>query len=129
MNAKFDDGAVGLTAVVSVQGGLDATNAALFEAHCKKRLASLVQKSLVIDLRAANFLSSAGLRSILILGKHVKAAGGRLAICGLQGVVRETFVISGFLDLFPVAETLEQAAGLAGGGPPPPGAATLPANR
>lgn len=112
MNVEFDDGVVGQAAVVSLKGRVDAGNAALFEAHCRKRLADLGRKSLVIDLRATVYMSSAGLRSILILGKHVKALGGRLVICGLQGLVRETFAISGFLELFPVAETPEQAAGL-----------------
>ncbi len=120
MNATFDDRVVGLAVVVSVQGRVDAENAGLFEVHCKKRLAALGQKNLVVDLGPAEYLSSAGLRSILILGKYVKALGGRLALSGLKGVVRETFSISGFLELFPSAETPEQAAGLIAPAPPKP---------
>lgn len=112
MNANFDAGVVGQAAVVSCQGRVDAANAPLLEAYCRKQLTDLGRKSLVIDLRTADYMASAGLRSVLILGKHVKALGGRLAICGLHGAVRETFAISGFLELFPVAETPEQAVDL-----------------
>ncbi len=117
MNLEFKNFVVGQAAVVSVQGRVDGNTATLLDTHCKKQLASLGQKSLVLDLRATDYLSSAGLRSILILGKHAKSLGGRLAICGLTGVVRETFTISGFLDLFPVADTPEAAAAMAGGQP------------
>ena len=74
----------------------------------------------MIDLRGAEYFSSAGLRSVLVLGKHVKSLGGKMALCGLQGLVRETFTISGFLTLFPVADDPEAAAALAAGAPRAP---------
>jgi anti-anti-sigma factor len=119
MKTIFSNGVVGLAAIVSVEGRVDGANAALFEAHCKQWLADIGRRCLLIDLRSAEYLSSAGLRSILILGKHVKTMGGGLAICGLKGGVRATFATSGFIGLFPVAETPELAADMLKGGTPP----------
>jgi len=67
----------------------------------------------VLDLAGVDYLSSAGLRSILTLGKHAQSSGGKLVLCGIRGTVREIFEISGFLSLFPVADDMEQAVRLA----------------
>ncbi|MCF7838237.1 MAG: STAS domain-containing protein [Candidatus Marinimicrobia bacterium] len=112
---KFEDGVTGPAVVVSVQGRVDATTAELFEAHCRRQMTERNRQSLVLDLATVEYLSSAGLRSILSLGKQTRAAGGRLVLCGLQGNVLEIFQIAGFLELFPVAANLEQAVGLAMG--------------
>lgn len=87
--------------VVSVVGRLDTVTAANFEKEC---LACLDQgkTSLALDLSALEYVSSAGLRSILIVGKKAKASGGGLAICGLTGLVQEVFNMSGFDSFFPV---------------------------
>ena len=114
---KLEDGVVVGAVVVSAGGRVDATNAPLFDAHCRQALASHDRKSLILDLEDVEYLSSAGLRSILSLGKHTNTLGGKLILCGLKGTVREIFEIAGFLGLFPVADNLEKAAGLV-----PPGA-------
>lgn len=106
---KFEDGVVDQAVVVSVEGRIDAANAPLFEAHCKQKLADHQRKNLVIDLTTVDYLSSAGLRAVLSLGKQIPAVGGRMALCGIQGSVREIFEMAGFLDLFPVGATIEEA--------------------
>lgn len=109
---KFEDGVVLGAAVVSTEGRVDASSAPLFEAHCKQTLTTLNRRSLIVDLESVDYMSSAGLRAILSLGKHTKALGGALVLCGLKGAVREIFDIAGFLGLFPVADTMEKAAAL-----------------
>ena len=63
----------------------------------------------VIDLAGVDYVSSAGLRVILLAGKRLKAGGGRLALAGLRDNVREVFEMSGFLTLFPVLPTVDAA--------------------
>ena len=57
----------------------------------------------LVSLAALEFVSSAGLRVILRVTKHVRGYGGDLKVSGAQGVVKEVLEISGFdslLDLF-----------------------------
>ena len=59
---------------------------------------------LVLDFSAVEYISSVGLRVLILASKQVKKQGGALAVCGLQPVVREIFEISRFnlvLDVFP----------------------------
>ncbi|MDX9980860.1 MAG: STAS domain-containing protein [Lentisphaeria bacterium] len=109
----FEDGVVGKAVVVSVTGRVDAAGALTFEAHCREKLKAHDRTSLVLNLEGVEYLSSAGLRVVLSLGKQTKAGGGKLVLCGIQGLVREIFEIAGFLNLFPVAKNLKEAISLA----------------
>ncbi len=105
----FEDGVMPEAVVVSASGRVDALSSGLLEGHCKQLMATHGRKSLVLDLEGVEYMSSAGLRAILSLGKQAEAGGGRLALCGVRGTVHEIFEIAGFLSLFPIADSMEQA--------------------
>jgi anti-anti-sigma factor len=63
----------------------------------------------VIDLGAVEYLSSVGLRVLMLASKQVKAQGGALAVADLQPVVREIFEISRFNLVLEVFPTLREA--------------------
>ncbi len=96
------------TAVLTVAGRMDAVSAPRFEATCLDLLdqGHGVQ---IADLGSLEYISSAGLRSILSAAKKLKAAGGGLAFCGLTGMVDEVFRVSGFLKMFKVHPSLGEA--------------------
>ncbi len=94
--------------VVDVTGRLDATTASKFEQQCDKWLAD-DEIHIVVDLSGVEYISSAGLRSLLTSAKKTRARGGDLFFCGLTGMVADVFKMSGFEALFKVFDTREQA--------------------
>ena len=66
---------------------------------------------LVLDFSALSYISSAGLRVVLLAGKKLHARQGKIVLTSLQDMVRDVFDMSGFLTLFAVADSLD--AGLA----------------
>ncbi len=70
--------------------------------------------SVVLDLSDLDYISSAGLRVVLMAGKRLRATGGRLALACLRDSVRDLFDMSGFLVLFPVFATLDEALAIEG---------------
>ena len=66
-------------------------------------------KWIVFDFADMDYISSAGLRVVLIAGKRVRAVSGAVVLAGMCELVREVFEISGFIGLFPSAATLEEA--------------------
>jgi anti-anti-sigma factor len=98
--------------VVEVKGRMDAVTAPDFEKSCQEWLQQ-GETQLVVDLKGLEYMSSAGLRSILIVGKKLKAAGGGLSFCSLTPNVAHVFSISNFASIFPVHISLEQALGKA----------------
>jgi anti-sigma B factor antagonist len=101
----------GRALVITVNGRLDTTTASDFESSCFELITSNAHNGIVIDLQALEYMSSAGLRSILSLGKKVKAQGGSLVFCNLQGMVQEVFDVSGFTSIFSVYASQEEALG------------------
>jgi anti-anti-sigma factor len=112
MNISIEEKSAALT-VISLAGRMDAGNAGEFNeafgAALEKRPASLI-----INLAELQYISSAGLRSILTLIKTAKAAGATLKFCAIQPMVADVFKVSGFSAMLSLFDTLDAA--LAGEG-------------
>ena len=106
---KLEDSKLGKAAVVDVSGRLETSSSPVFEAHCEKLIAK-GETVFILDFENLEYLSSAGLRSILTILKKVKPRGGKVIICGARGTAKEIFDISGFSSMFPMTDTLEDAA-------------------
>ena len=94
--------------VVAVSGRLDAGTAQEFEHNCAQ-LIDNGGRRFVLDLSALEYVSSAGLRSVLTIAKKLKVAGGSLVLCGLSGFVRDVFAIAGFDNFLSVYDTVADA--------------------
>lgn len=99
---------VGEVLVVSPEGQINSGNAAGIEAdllaHVEKG-----ERRFVLDMSNLNYISSAGLRVVLVLAKRLKQASGALALCAMQPHVREVFDISGFLAILTVVDSRQEA--------------------
>jgi anti-anti-sigma factor len=94
--------------IVSVQGRIDAVTAPDFE----KRLLELMGQGegvILLDFSPLEYISSAGLRSILAVAKTLKTKDGQILFFGLQGPVKDVFKISGFGSIFKIMENEEEA--------------------
>ena len=87
--------------VISLQGQLNSTNSVAVETEILALVAQGAKK-VVIDLAALDYISSAGLRVVLVAAKRLKQGGGKLVLCGMQPQVREVFDVSGFLAILNV---------------------------
>ncbi len=64
----------------------------------------------MLDLTGVDYISSTGLSVFLAAAKKIKpVAGGQLALAGLNSRIRLVFEMSGFLRLFPVFATVDEA--------------------
>jgi anti-anti-sigma factor len=94
--------------IIAPSGRIDTTSSPIFDRH----LSSVIDRGdtrLVIDLANLEYISSTGLSAFLSAAKKVKAAGGRMALAGLNSRIRLVFEMSGFLRLFPVFPNVDAA--------------------
>lgn len=98
----------GSTAIVEVSGKLDTTTAAAFDAHLRGLPAAQARHGVVV-LSGLDYISSAGLRSILVAAKLFASRQGRLVLTGLSGTVQEVFALSGFDRVVHVCASEAQA--------------------
>lgn len=94
----------GGAAVVTVKGRIDAVTAPEFETGLLALMAG-GEVTMVINFSGLEYISSAGLRSILSVAKQLKTKSGKLLFTGLKGLVKDVFKISGFGSIFSIFET------------------------
>jgi anti-anti-sigma factor len=90
---------VGNIVILSLNGRLDTLNFALLDNELNL-LVEKNQKDIILDCQGLDYVSSSGLRILLMALKKVKAVHGRFSICNLQPQIIQIFKISGFDHLF-----------------------------
>jgi len=99
---------VGEVTVVEVKGRVDSSTAPALGERLKTLLETPSQR-LVLDMRDLEYISSAGFRVLLLAAKRADEVAGRLVLCGLSGKVRQLFDLGGFLDLFAISASRDEA--------------------
>lgn len=94
--------------VAKADGRIDGTNAQEFQ----KELETAVDTNarvVVLDLEHISYISSAGLRVILLTAKSLLKKNAKFAVCSLSAQIREVFEISGFDKIISVHASQAEA--------------------
>ena len=97
--------------VVRPAGRIDHRSAADLEAALMPLVqqAATQRQPLVLDFSGVEYISSVGLRVLMIAARQMRSADVRLSVAALQSVVAEIFTISRFDKVLVVCATLEDA--------------------
>ncbi len=106
MNVDFErqDGNL----IASVQGSVDGTNAAEFQATLQGAVQD-EDNAMLLDFTKLEYISSAGLRVLLLIAKDMQRKSSGFAICSLSGQVRELFTVSGFDQIIGIHDDQKEA--------------------
>jgi anti-anti-sigma factor len=99
----------GDTVILTPSGRIDQDTSAAFQEALSGEIASAPPASVVVDFSAIEYISSVGLRALMIGAKESKASAGKLAVAALSPVVQEVFQISRFDKVIKTFETVENA--------------------
>lgn len=101
----------GTVNVLKVQGRIDHTSAPAFQETLAPYLDACCSgdKPLVLDFSALEYISSIGLRALMLAARQVKAQEGRIVIVALTPVVADVLRIARFDLIFPIFGDLEAA--------------------
>ncbi len=89
------------TLTIAVEGRLDTTTAPKLEEELKKDVDKV--QALVIDFSELEYISSAGLRVLLMAQKTMAAKDG-LKVTGVNPLIHEIFDVTGFTDILDIEE-------------------------
>jgi len=84
---------------IQLIGRLDATNAPELEKELNQSFEGV--KDLVFDLDQLDYISSAGLRVLLIAQKHMMKVG-TLKVKNVNDVIMDIFEVTGFIDIIDI---------------------------
>ncbi len=104
VTTSMEDGVL----VALATGRLDGTTSLEFEDQLKQAIGT--QKcAVVIDFTDLEYISSAGLRVVLLLAKTINTRGAKLALCSLSEPIMSVFQISGFDRIISISATKADA--------------------
>ena len=94
--------------VIAPVGRVDSVSSGELERHVVARLDAGARR-VVIDMAGVEYISSAGLRVLLVAAKRLKPPVGALELCGLGPSVRTVLELAGFTSLFTIEPARAQA--------------------
>lgn len=97
--------------IFSPLGRIDGTNAGVVESELKTILEAS-GPNLIFDLSGIEYLSSAGLRVVLVAAKSTRATGGKLVLAGPRPAISEILKMSGFDRILETVADTEAAKAL-----------------
>lgn len=98
----------GLATVLTIEGRLDSITSGILE----KKFLTVIgagEKNIVVDFTGMDYISSAGLRVLLMAAKKTGKLGGKVVLAALCANVKEVFDIAGFTSIFTITDSQEEA--------------------
>lgn len=91
--------------IVELVGEMDGKTAPV----AQERILPLARPSahLLLDMSQLSYMSSAGLRVMLLLHRKFTEVGGQIVLVGLNDNIRDTMSATGFLSFFALTDSLE----------------------
>ncbi len=101
---------LGTSTLVAVGGQLTINNRGEFKERVLARVAD-GDTDFVIDFSEADYIDSSGLGVLVSLSKHIRDAGGRLTLAGLNEDLQRLFALTRLDSLFEIVESRAAALG------------------
>jgi anti-sigma B factor antagonist len=104
---------IGDVLVLAPAGRLDHESVDAFRSGLQPQLdaAFAAGRSVLFDLSALEYISSAGLRCFMLAARQASARNGKMAVAGARPVVAEIFEISRFNMVFRVFPAVREGLG------------------
>lgn len=102
------EGKRGDITILELRGRLDASTSNRLE----EKLLALIdsgKKQLIIDFTNVDYISSSGLRVLVIAAKKLKNVEGKIALSSMKDFIKSVFDIAGFSSIFPIFHSKEEA--------------------
>lgn len=91
--------------VVALAGEIDASSAPAAQQQILPAAGEGAR--MLLDMSGVTFMSSAGLRMLLSTYRQVSSNHGRVVLVGLSEELSDTMAVTGFLNFFATADTVE----------------------
>ncbi len=85
----------GDTLIAKTGGRVDGANAREFQSALEAAIDDNTS-AVILDMERLSYISSAGLRVILLTAKSLQGRNAKFAVCSLSESIQEVFEISGF---------------------------------
>ena len=90
------------TLVINIVGRVDGMNTREFQSGLEQTTRSYGGPAIVLDFEGLSYISSAGLRAILLVAEAMNRRSKKLALCSLPSTILEIIQTTGFDNIIDV---------------------------
>ncbi len=105
---KINEGSIFSPAILEITGRLDA----LAASEAEKVIANIFHSNhhgMIVDLSSLDYISSSGLRVLLLASRKAHILGKKMALCSIQAQVNSIIKIAGMDRIFDICLNREEA--------------------
>jgi anti-anti-sigma factor len=114
MAVSLSERSVGEVMILKPSGRIDSQSSPEFETAISAKLDSA--QNVILDFGDVPYISSAGLRVVLVIAKRLARTQGKFALASLKPEISSVFKISGLTSVLKIFDTPEGALASFGGG-------------
>lgn len=92
--------------VVGLVGDLDGSTAPNVQAQIVPLI--VPGAKLILDMNKVSYMSSSGLRMLLVTYRMITSKSGKVILVGLSEDIQDTMAMTGFLGFFTYVQTLDE---------------------
>ena len=114
MAVSLSERSVGEITILKPSGRIDSQSSPEFETALGQKLESA--QDVILDFSDVPYISSAGLRVVLVAAKQVARGQGKFALAALKPEIFSVFKVSGLTSVLKIFDTPESALSAFGAG-------------
>jgi anti-sigma B factor antagonist len=105
MNITFKK--AGDVEIAEIEGSIDSKTAPELQQSILDVIAGT--SKIVLDMTKVAFVSSAGLRVLLMVYRQLKGKDGKIVLVGVSEEIRDVMFMTGFISFFEIDKSLDEA--------------------
>jgi len=103
VNIKTDGNIV----IISIEGSIDSKTAGDLQSQIMEKVSET--NNVLLDLTKVDYVSSAGLRVLLMIYRQIKSKNGKVILVGVSEEIRDVMSMTGFINFFEIADNIDNA--------------------
>ena len=103
VNIKTDGNIV----IISIEGSIDSKTAGDLQSKIMEKVSET--NNVLLDLTKVDYVSSAGLRVLLMIYRQIKSKNGKVILVGVSEEIRDVMSMTGFINFFEIADNIDNA--------------------
>ena len=93
--------------IITVEGSIDSKTAGDLQSQILGKVSET--NNVLLDLSKVDFVSSAGLRMLLMIYRQIKSKNGKVILVGVSDEIRDVMSMTGFINFFSITDTIDSA--------------------
>lgn len=96
--------------LISIEGSIDSKTAGDLQSQIMDTVSE--SNNVLIDLTKVEYVSSAGLRVLLMIYRQIKSKNGKVILVGVSQEISDVMSMTGFINFFEITDTIDNALNL-----------------